>query len=76
MHREFDFDELIAFREVPELLPSRRLGRPLCLSTVRIWATRGLRGVRLKSVRIGGIRYTSEAWLRDFIRATGGADSE
>ena len=72
MSKNYQFKDLIAFRDVPSLLPGRRQGRPLCPSTVRLWARKGLRGFKLESVKIGGTTYTTESWLKEFIRATGG----
>lgn len=34
--------------------------------TVLRWATKGLRGERLRVVSVGGARHTTERWLRDF----------
>jgi hypothetical protein len=40
-------------------------------STVVRWATRGLRGLRLQTKKIGGRRYTTPAWIEEFVAATG-----
>ena len=40
------------------------------VNTVWRWCQKGLgNGIRLKSVLIGGIRYTSRKWIEDFIQA-------
>ncbi len=44
-------------------------GRPH-LSTLHRWRLRGVRGIRLETCLIGGRRFTTDQWLRDFIEAT------
>jgi Protein of unknown function (DUF1580) len=59
-----------------ELLPLRRAGTDLPGSpgpgTVRSWADHGVRGVRLETFRVGGLRYTTRAALRRFLDAING----
>ena len=47
-------------------LPRRRRGRKAATSTLHRWATRGLRGVVLETIRIGGTRCTSLQALQRF----------
>ena len=54
-----------AARELPG--PS---GRGVHVATLWRWAHRGVRGIRLESVMIGGIRYTSREALERFVAAT------
>lgn len=62
-------DELLTFRDLAKALPPRRQGRPIHLSTIHRWRSRGLRGIKLEAVRIGGAWHTSwEAFAR-FCRA-------
>ncbi len=57
-------------------LPSSRPGKRLHRSTLYRWATRGTPGAgRLQTVRIGGGRYTCDAWVAEFIAASGSDDS-
>jgi hypothetical protein len=64
-------EELLSARQVTELIPPRRLGRKMHLSTVHRWWTSGCGGVRLESIRIGGQRFTSlQALQRFFDRLT------
>jgi hypothetical protein len=59
-----------AARELPG--PS---GRGLHVSTLWRWAQRGVKGTRLETVMIGGIRYTSREALERFVaRTTAAAD--
>jgi hypothetical protein len=54
-----------AAREIPG--PT---GRGLHVATLWRWAHRGVRGVRLETVMVGGIRYTSREALERFVAAT------
>ena len=47
-------------------LPRRRRGRKAAVSTLHRWATRGLRGVVLETIRIGGTKCTSLQALQRF----------
>lgn len=58
--------DLIPISQVPERLPSRR-GKKVHISTIFRWASNGVGGVRLRTVRIGGARYTSDEELHQFI---------
>jgi hypothetical protein len=54
-------------------LPSSRPGRKLNRATLWRWALRGFgEGTRLKTVVLGGCRFTSDAWVAEFIRARSG----
>ncbi|MBK9387378.1 MAG: DUF1580 domain-containing protein [Planctomycetes bacterium] len=57
--------EYIALTEVPPLLPQPH-GRPIHKATVIRWATTGCSGVRLRTVCLGRIRCTTQAWLTEF----------
>lgn len=61
-------DKLIRLPEVPKLawLPSRPDGRPIHVQSVYNWTLRGVRGVKLRSLQVGGMRCTTEPWLIEF----------
>lgn len=59
-------EHLVPIRDVPRLLPPQRTGRPVHLSAVYRWIGRGLRGVRLEAVKVGGSTYTSAEALQRF----------
>lgn len=66
-------EQLVRLTDVPKLscLPLRRKGKQLAVSTVFRWATRGLNGRVLESLKVGGQRCTSlEALGRFFARET------
>lgn len=46
---------------------ARRLPNRPHVSTLWRWYLRGVRGVRLKTVVVGGRRYTTAAYLEDFV---------
>jgi hypothetical protein len=58
---------LITLEQAANLLPKRN-GRPVTEKTIRSWMREGLRGVRLKFVRIGGRRFTSVEYVEEFIK--------
>lgn len=39
-------------------------------ATVWRWATKGVRGVRLESLRVGGTLYTTQTWVHEFLLAS------
>lgn len=66
----------IPLTRVPKVvrwLPGRRRGRKLNIATVFRWAQRGLRGVMLETISIGGTKCTSEEALKRFFARLGSA---
>ena len=59
-------EQLVPLREVPELLPPRPTGKKVHISAVYRWSRRGIRGVRLDVITIGGTTYTSKEALQRF----------
>jgi hypothetical protein len=59
-------EHLIAIREVPKILPARVNGKVIHISAVYRWLLRGVRGIRLDSITIGGTTYTSTEALQRF----------
>ena len=59
-------ENLIPLRAVPQLLPSRPNGKRLHISAVYRWTLRGVKGIRLETVRIGGTTYTSREAIQRF----------
>jgi hypothetical protein len=60
------FADMVPFAVVPKLLPSRRRGRRIHISRVYAWHLKGLHGVRLRALSIGGTLHTSRTWLTEF----------
>lgn len=59
-------EHLIPVREAPRHLPKRPNGKWLHVSACYRWITRGVQGVVLESIRIGGTTYTSLEALQRF----------
>ena len=59
-------EELVPVRDVPKHLPPRPTGKRVHISAVYRWLLRGIRGVRLESLKIGGTTYTSKEALQRF----------
>ena len=58
-------EDVIPLNEVPEEIPGR-----VDVSTVWRWAQRGVGGIKLETVKIGGKKLTSRQALSRFIAAT------
>jgi len=58
-------EDLLRLSEVPRELPGRT-----DVSTVWRWAQRGISGVKLETVKIGGKKLTSRQAISRFIEAT------
>jgi len=65
-------ETLLTFAEAAAVLPDRPH-----VSTLHRWRLRGIGGVKLETIRIGGRRYTSHEALERFIgNTTAAADGE
>jgi hypothetical protein len=60
-------EDLIPVRQVPDEIPSRRPGKRINISTIWRWSMRGVRGVKLETVRIGGGTYASREAIQRFV---------
>ncbi|MCK6484476.1 MAG: DUF1580 domain-containing protein [Phycisphaerae bacterium] len=67
-------ENLVALRDVPRCLPPRPTGKRLHISAVYRWTLRGVRGVRLETVKIGGTTYTSREAIQRFSERLSGAE--
>jgi hypothetical protein len=63
---EIGNEQLVPLNEVPALLPSRGSGKRIHISAIYRWAQRGIRGIRLEVIRVGGTTYTSREALQRF----------
>ena len=59
-------ETLIPMSELPKMLPLRPNGKRVHISACYRWAGRGVHGVKLEVVRIGGSTYTSREALARF----------
>ena len=60
-------EELISLTEAARLLPRRRKGKRPHVATLYRWSIRGVRGVCLETVQVGGTRCTSREAIARFI---------
>jgi hypothetical protein len=61
-------ETIFPLSELPDRIPPR-FGRKLSIPTSYRWSTRGVRGIVLETVQVGGTRYTSVEALRRFTEA-------
>lgn len=60
-------ENLIPLSEVPRRLPRRR-GNRIHISTIYRWCKVGIRGRKLEYVEVGGLLYTTELALAEFMK--------
>ena len=63
-----DLLDLFPLRDVCRYF-RRPNGRSVSLKTVYRWTGTGVRGVQLRSLRVGGQVCTTETWIREFLEA-------
>ncbi len=61
-------ESLISLHDIPRILPARPNGKRLHVSAIYRWVQRGIRGIRLEVVRVGGTTYTSREALQRFVQ--------
>ena len=59
-------DDVLRLSEAAKILPRGRSGKKVHVSTLWRWSSRGIRGVKLETVRMGGLIYTSRKALQGF----------
>jgi hypothetical protein len=62
IHRE----RILTPAQAARVRPPGRKGRPTNVATVYRWIKKGVRGVKLEGIRIGGSLYTSQEALQRF----------
>ncbi len=65
-------ETLINFNSARSAFPGNRR---LSLATLHRWRLNGVRGVRLETILIGGLRYTSREAIERFIASQNAADA-
>jgi hypothetical protein len=63
--------DLILLTEANRLFPGRG-GKHVHKNTVIRWALSGVRGVKLRTTRVGGRRFTCQQWASEFLAALNG----
>jgi hypothetical protein len=61
--------DYFSLTEVPNRIPKRSDGSKVSVSAVHRWASRGIKGVRLETVKVGHTRCTSNEALKRFFQA-------
>jgi hypothetical protein len=69
-------ETILTFNEARSRLPKRRRGKRPDISCLYRWATAGLRGHRLETLKIGGQTCTSLEALQRFFDALSGAPAK
>lgn len=62
-------EKLVPLADVPALLPPSRNGRRPHISVIYRWVQKGLHGIRLEALQLGGRRVTSREALSRFFQA-------
>ena len=63
---DIEHETLIPIGEVPRRLPPRSNGKRVHISAVYRWMSRGVRGIKLEVVKVGGSTYTTLEALQRF----------
>lgn len=66
MSINIDLERLLALSDARTAFPG---DKRLSLATLHRWRIKGVRGVRLETVLVGGLRYTSQEAITRFIAA-------
>lgn len=72
MSIDVNTETLVQFSEASRNFP----GKPVCIQTLHRWRLRGVRGNKLESCLIGGIRFTSKEAIQRFIEAQNAGDQK
>ncbi len=62
-------EPLITLAEAARLRPLGRNGRATHVATIYRWISRGIRGIRLEALRVGGALFTSREAVQRFAEA-------
>jgi alkylation response protein AidB-like acyl-CoA dehydrogenase len=63
---DIQHEHLLTFAEAAKLLPRRRARKKPHVATIYRWASRGLRGIALEAIQVGGTSCTSREALQRF----------
>lgn len=72
---DINAESLMTLSKAAKTLPNGRAGKPVHVATMHRWCSpTGAGGVRLETVKIGGVRFTSREALARFISRCSGDD--
>jgi len=60
-------EEMVPLGKASPLWPKRRFNRRPSYATIFRWSREGLRGVRLKTKRVGGTLCVHRLWVQQFV---------
>ena len=63
---DLNAEHILSLTDATKRLPKRRMGKRPHVATLYRWSTRGVRGVVLETIQIGGTRCTSTEALQRF----------
>jgi hypothetical protein len=69
-------EELLTLKDAAQVLPRRRRGRKPHFGTLWRWATSGLKGVKLETIRVGATLCTSREALQRFSESLTALDGQ
>jgi hypothetical protein len=69
-------EEVISLSAAARLTPRLREDRPVSPSTLWRWGVRGVKGVRLETIKVGGVTATSVEALERFFATLNGQQPE
>ena len=67
-------EQVLTLRDATRFLPRYRKGRRVHVATLYRWASAGIRGIRLETLKLGGRIVTSEEALQRFADRCSSAD--
>jgi hypothetical protein len=70
---DLSHESVVSLTDATKHLPQRRGGRAVHVATLYRWAQRGVRGVRLEILQVGGTKCTSLEALQRFFERLGAA---
>ena len=73
---DIENEDLLTLALAAKHLPNGRAGKSVHVATLHRWAANGAQGVKLETVKIGGIRFTSVQALERFVEACTAGNSE
>ena len=68
-------EKLIRLEDVRDYIPSGRRGKKLSKAVMYRWALKGVTGILLETVKVGGSRFTTVEAIERFISAQNGGPS-
>ena len=68
---DLESETVLSLTEAAKRLPTRRAGKRPHVATLYRWASRGLRGIRLETLQVGGTMCTSVEALQRFFDQLG-----